>query len=195
MTPEEVMEKTVTVLETMCSKKRAEEVSDFIEKIGVENYLYCPASSKEEYHNCFEGGLAIHNLNVFEKLIALDDIYKSGIPEESLAVVALLHDIGKVLNTDLKPFYVAETEKWKLDRGQLYSIDDGSVYLTTHQRTMWLIGHFGLKLSAQEYQAIFLNDGQYLQENKAYANKECVLAKLLHMADSLACMEENKAKP
>ena len=33
--------------------------------------MYCPASSRAEYHNCFTGGLVEHSLNVLSCLLKL----------------------------------------------------------------------------------------------------------------------------
>lgn len=187
-----IIEKTEQVIKSMCSESRANDLFEFLDKIGPENYFSAPASSKEQFHNCFPGGLAEHNLNVLDNLMSLCDISSFDEDPETICVVSILHDIGKVLNTDMQPFYQAEKEKWKIERGELYSKNDGSVYLPTHQRSIWLIQHLKFNLSVYEYQAILLNDGQYVNENKAYANKEATLSNLLHMADMLAVMKEKK---
>jgi hypothetical protein len=187
-----IIQKTEEVIKSMCSEERAKNLFEFIEKIGAENYFSAPASSNEQYHNCFPGGLAEHNLNVLENLISLCDVSGLDVDPETICVIAILHDIGKVLNTDLKSFYVPQTEKWRLERGEIYFRDEGSVYFPTHQRSLWLIYEFGFKLSVQEYQAILLNDGQYINENKSYAHKETDIAKLLHMADMMALLKEKR---
>jgi hypothetical protein len=192
LTPEEVLERTNELISNMCSEARADALAEFLGKVGIERYLYAPASSKLDHHNCFAGGLALHNLNVFQFLVELDALRpREDFTTETLCVVAILHDIGKLCNTDLGDYYVPTTERWKLERGEEYTPTQGKIYLTTQQRTMWLISHFGFSLTAEEYQAILLNDGQYIDENKIYRNHECDLAKLLHMADMMACMKES----
>jgi hypothetical protein len=190
----EAIENTQAVIEALCSEVRAQEILRVIQEIGPEIYFSAPASSKEDYHSCYPGGLAEHNLNVLKCLTTLNDSFKLGFSDESVCVVALLHDIGKTVNTDLKPYYVVAEERWKQERGEKYNADHGSVYFPTHQRSVWLLSKFGFALSAEEYQAILLNDGQYVQENKAYAMKECELASALHMADMLALIEEKRAR-
>lgn len=190
----ELSEKTEDVIKAMCSPDRADKIAKLIDDVGAENYFSAPASSRESYHNCYPGGLAEHNLNVVSFLIHLNEISELDFDYESLCVVGLLHDLGKVINTDFERFYKTEEERWKIDRGELFSKNDGSTYFTAHQRTMWILSHFGFKLSPEEYQAILLNDGQYIQENKPYAHKTNNLGLLLHMADTLALMKERKAE-
>lgn len=64
------------------------------------DFFTAPASTK--YHCAYEGGLCEHSLNVYECLKAylarsrVKDEYGLSYPDESVAVVALLHDICKV---------------------------------------------------------------------------------------------------
>lgn len=189
---EEVANQTAEIIEAFCSDARAKQLNKFIENIGTEVYFSAPASSKKEYHGCYPGGLAKHNLNVVNALFSIVEACELGIDTESICVAGLLHDIGKTINTDLKPYYVPETENWKKERGEMYSRNEGSIFLPTHQRSIWLIHRFEFCLSPDEYQAILLNDGQYLAENKVYANRECELAKLVHMADNIALIKEKR---
>lgn len=188
---EEVMEMTQEVVGALCSEDRAKELVSLIENIG-EVYFTAPASSKESYHSCYPGGLAEHNLNVLQNLVKLNETFDLGFKDESICVVSLLHDIGKTKNTSLDDYYQATEEKWKIERGEKYQGVQGEVYMPTHQRSVWLCQQFGFKLSAEEYQAVLLNDGQHVNENKVYSMKECDLAIALHMADMLALMQEKK---
>jgi hypothetical protein len=189
---EELIEKTNSVIELMCSEETAKRMNDLLETIGVENYFTAPASSKDSFHNSFPSGLAEHNLNVLSNLIALNEAGEMEFTDEDMCVVALLHDIGKVVNTDGTPFYVPQTEQWKQDRGENYEYDYGSVYFPTNLRTMFVIQNAGFKLTPTQYQAILLNDGMYLDGNKVFMYRQTPLSILLHQADHLASMKEKK---
>ena len=64
------------------------------------DFFTAPASTA--YHGSYEGGLVEHSLNVYNCLkdyLSRDrvaDIYKISATEESIAIVALLHDICKI---------------------------------------------------------------------------------------------------
>lgn len=73
------------------------------------NFFSSPASTR--YHGSYEGGLVEHSLNVFNQLLfemdtmvgkGWEDIY----PMETVAIVALFHDLCKVGQ-------YRETEKWR----------------------------------------------------------------------------------
>jgi len=72
---------------------------DFLE--NKSDYFWAPASVK--YHNAFPGGLIAHSLNVYETMTGLKERNNLDIlPDESIAICGLLHDLGKV------NFYVLE---------------------------------------------------------------------------------------
>lgn len=186
---ETTLEKTIENITEMCSSERGEKLLAFIEAIG-ETYFTSPASSKITFHNCFPGGLAAHNLNVLNNLVKLNQAFDFGFSDETMCVVAILHDIGKTKNTDLEDYYQPTIENWKLKKGEEYEPTHGNIYMPTHQRTLWLCSHFGFQLTAEEYQAIATSDGMYIRENENYANKQSNLAIVLHMADMIAVSQE-----
>ena len=57
------------------------------------DYFTAPASTK--YHSNYEGGLAEHSLKVMELWDKKNELYKLNIPEESIIICALLHDLCK----------------------------------------------------------------------------------------------------
>ena len=83
-------------------------IEKFIERKGVDKFIgwlkttdiaVAPASTK--YHLSEEGGLIRHSINVMRRLIKLvqmeyGDIDKSPYTKETIAFVALFHDISKV---------------------------------------------------------------------------------------------------
>jgi len=188
---EKVVKLTSEYIKTLCSPERSESLLKIIESLD-EVYFTAPASGKNSYHSSYDGGLAVHNLNVLRNLVLLNEAFELGLSDESVCVVAFLHDIGKVVNSDNQPYYTPTEMRWKRERGENYDVNPGSVYFPTHQRSMWLLQKFGFTLNAEEYQAILLNDGQYLNENKAYAMRECTLARALHMADMLSLIKETR---
>lgn len=60
------------------------------------DFFVAPASTK--FHGCHEGGLLQHSLNVYDclKRGLVNAGLQNSYPEETVAVVSLLHDICKV---------------------------------------------------------------------------------------------------
>ncbi|MBQ7973553.1 MAG: hydrolase, partial [Clostridia bacterium] len=57
------------------------------------DFFTCPASTK--FHNNFEGGLVDHSVKVYHRLKRIVASEQINVSEESIAVVALLHDVCK----------------------------------------------------------------------------------------------------
>ena len=88
--------------------KRFEELLSSVERAGIDklmgyirnktDFYKAPASTR--FHLACEGGLLQHSLNVYDCLVAKKEspIWKpilSGIPDDSLIIMALLHDLCK----------------------------------------------------------------------------------------------------
>jgi hypothetical protein len=197
MTEQEILEmvEILTVaFETKVSKERLVAINKMLAEIG-DFYFSSPASSKESYHYAFPGGLAKHSMNVYKNLKTLNETFNCGFSDETMFICSMFHDIGKCVTTNLNEPHYVPAEKWRQEKlGQNYEYSKNGVYLPNHQRSMFILQTYGVKLTADEYQAILLNDGQYLDENKGYKMKECPLALYLHVADRLACEMEGNEK-
>ncbi len=160
-------------------------------KIRYEDRLITtPASSHVQYHSCYPGGLIQHSLRVYRNLKKLADSFLPSGLDETLILVSLLHDIGK-LGSMLEPYYIESTNQWRIDNlGECYTTNSNLTYLGTAQRSIFIINGLGIMLTEEEYQAILIHDGQYVEENKRYAHKETMLGLLLHQADMIACKQE-----
>ena len=99
------------------------------------------ASSK--FHSAYEGGLCDHSLNVYNAMI---DRYNDGKPDESFAIVALLHDLCKV------NFYVESTRNVKENGAWVqkpyYTIDDKLPY-GHGEKSVYILNGF-IRLSREE---------------------------------------------
>ncbi len=155
-----------------------------------DEYFTAPASSREEYHFCFPGGLAAHSLNVVRNLRKLADALSPGKYDVgTLLFVGLFHDLGKA-GDGVKPAYVPKDSDWHRKQGMLYEINKNCLGMPNSERGLYILQNQGITVSSDEYMAIRLNDGQYALENGPYKMKEPELALLVHWADRWSCEEE-----
>ena len=168
-----------------------------IEKLIEENaeaLISAPASHKADYHNCFPCGLLDHTLRVYVILKDLKNKYDKNnkISNDSLIKVALLHDLGKI-GDETGPYYTVQESQWHRETlGNFYQINDGLTFMTPAHRSVYLAQRYSIPLTKEEFQAIMIHDGQYTETNKAYCNRECLLANLLHLSDMLATVLEKE---
>jgi hypothetical protein len=191
ISPEEIEKNWKKYLSLLSTKlgDRSDAAVHMAESLG-ERLALCPASSRLSYHNCYVGGLVEHSLRVLGNVINLSSTMGWNLPKDSLVLSALFHDIGKV-GDENESYYLPQKDKWKAEKnGELYMINSSMQYMTVPDRGVYLCQHFGLKLTKDEFLAIKLNDGQYIEENAPYKLKEPTLAVAVHMADLLATREE-----
>lgn len=202
MTKEEI-EKYVKFVEKIIednfiNKERKEKVLKMLEEIG-DRYFLSPASSKKEFHCAFPGGLVQHSINILKLMFKMCETLdlKDEISKESLVLVSLFHDLGKV--GSLKElYYVEQTDEWRKNKlGEYYTINknlnDG---LTHAQRSIRLLSQFGIELTDEEYCSILGHDGLYVDSNKSHEmmyNKNKLL-RILQFVDSFStfCIERDR---
>lgn len=169
---------------------RSEQLKALLDHLG-DRLVMCPASSKKDHHNCFVGGLVDHSLRVLKNCTRLmkvsPDVF-GDIPEESVVFAALLHDLGKVGDLE-QDRYLPQTNDYYKSRGNLFEINHKVVPKNVHS-SLFLLQHFGVKMSYDEFEAILLNDGPVTDDGREYCMNETPLALLVMTADRLSCEQE-----
>ena len=158
-----------------------DELIKFLEKT---DFFIAPASTK--YHGDYEGGLVEHSLKVYEILkekIKTAPI-EMNVSEDTIKIVALLHDICKV------NFYKVDYRNAKDAMGvwqkvPYYTIEDTIPYGHGEKSVMMLTEY--IKLTSEEKYAIRWHMGfsepKELYTTLGQAFKKYPLALLLHEAD------------
>ena len=174
--------------------ERLNKMYDYFE----ERMVLAPASGKEHYHNCHVGGYVEHILHITLFSLQIKDLWeKNGatidFTEEELVFSALHHDLGKI--GDLaEDYYKVQDNSWFVkNRGEYYTHNDKLNYMTVTDRALWLLQHFGIKMSEKEYIGLRLTDGMYEEANKSYyvsyspgRSLKTNIAFILHQADMMA---------
>ena len=83
---------------------RRQGIKQLVEWLNNSDFKVAPASTR--YHSAYEGGLLEHSLNVYYELIRQQDLIRLlNIPQDTLIITALLHDICKVNYYPMMPIY------------------------------------------------------------------------------------------
>jgi hypothetical protein len=192
LTAEEI-EENFNRFRSLCEKlgDRSEFALALVDHFG-ERLALCPASGKKDYHRSTPGGLVEHSLRVLMNARTLTKAFGWQINKESLIIAALFHDIGKAgLTLDEGGDYYVPAETWRQEKlGELYTYSKDLPYMTTSDRSIYLLNKFGVQLSADEFRAIKLNDGFVVEENKSYCLKIPQLVFAIMTADYVSTMEE-----
>ena len=143
----------ISIFEENIKRDGAEQLLDYLKNKC--DFFTAPASTR--YHNAFEGGLLRHSLNVYHCLkdylerTRAKEVYGLNYEPETIALVALLHDICKV------NFYKVSTRNVKDEHGvwksvPFYEIDDTLPY-GHGEKSVYILSGF-MRLSREEAFAI-----------------------------------------
>ena len=213
---EELITENSNMQTTEENTRRFEELLSSVERAGIDklmgyirnktDFYKAPASTR--FHLACEGGLLQHSLNVYDCLIAKKEspVWKpilAEIPDDSLIIMALLHDLCKtnfyVEGTKNQKTYdpekVAAAEPWQRKHDQMgdfiwetvktYQVDD-QLPLGHGEKSVMLIQCY-IRLTMQEVMAIRWHMGfseakeNYNAVGQAMEKYPVVLA--LHEAD------------
>ena len=110
-----------------------------------------------------------------------------------LVFAAMHHDLGKVGDLE-NDYYIPNESEWhRKNQGKIYSHNPNLQYMKVPDRGLWLLQHYGVKVTDKEYIGIKLTDGLYDEANKSYLmtyNPDWELRSnlpyILHQADMMA---------
>lgn len=155
-------ERFISIFKEKIHREGADKLLEYLEK---SDFFTAPASTR--YHGAYFGGLLEHSLNVYDCLCdylarpRVKEQYGLEFPEETVAIVALLHDLCKV------DFYVESTRNVKEDgvwkTVPYYTIDDKLPY--GHGEKSVYIASGYMRLTREEAFAIRYHMGFSGEEN------------------------------
>ena len=163
--------------------------------------MLAPASGKEHYHNAFPGGYVAHILNVIKCSQKVGELWKEighiNWTDEELVFSAMHHDLGKVGSLE-GDYYVPNDSEWhRKNQGKIYNHNPNVNYMNVTDRTFFLLSHFNVPMTENEFLAIKLTDGLYEDANKSYLmtysddfQLKTNLPHILHQGDMMASRTE-----
>ena len=174
--------------------EKLNEMYDYFE----ERMMFAPASGKEHFHNCHAGGYVEHVMHVIMSSLQIKQLWeKNGatinFTDEELVFAALHHDLGKI--GDLaEDYYTPNDSDWhRKNQGLVYKHNGNLQFMTVTDRALFLLQHFGISMSENEYIGLMLTDGLYEEANKSYyigyspdRALKTNIAYILHQADMMA---------
>lgn len=198
-----------TIIELLNKISRpSADVSRLISKLETSDFFNAPASAR--FHNAVIGGLADHSLNVYYNLKSLvtNKHLEDEIPEESIIICGLLHDMSKI-NTYVpsirnKKVYSENGSKWD-NLGRFDWIAEESwakkperelfQYGNHEETSEYMIRQF-IPLTLEESIAILHHHAgkayDASSQNRSYLFNTHPLAVLLHLADMLSAFVDEE---
>ena len=147
-------EEFIEIFRTHIKRDGAEELLDYL--MNKSDFFTCPASAR--FHGSYPGGLCEHSVNVYRCLAdylarpRVQELYGLDYSEESVAIVALLHDLCKVgcYKAGTRNVKNETTGQW--EKVQTYFYEDKLPY-GHGEKSVYIISGF-MRLSREEAMAI-----------------------------------------
>lgn len=162
-----------------------EGINDLTDWLETTDFFTAPASTR--FHGSHEGGLVEHSIAVHGRLFDLVSLYGIDATPETIAIVALFHDLCKV------NMYKTEM-RWRKDANNqweqypTYKRDEDFKFGGHGSKSLYLVQNF-IKLTPEEAIAINCHMGQWdatTYSDVSSAFESCPLAWALHVADEAA---------
>ena len=168
----------------LLKKVNREGINELIEFIEKTDFYKAPASTR--FHGSYEGGLVKHSIKVYEilKHKVETNIEKVEIPEESIIIIGLLHDLCKA-NFYKVDYRNAKNALGVWEKVPYYTVDDTIPYGHGEKSVMMITEY--IKLTPEEKYAIRWHMG-YTEPKENYnaigaTYKKYTIAILKHEAD------------
>lgn len=188
---------------------RKDELRELYESYG-DRLLLAPGSGTISYHNCFPGGYIDHVCRVVHYALRISSIWEEEekvmnlrrtYTTEELVFAAINHDLGKLgMPENGMGYYQANTNEWQRRvQGKMYIQNPDLPFMKVPDRSLFILAQRGIPVTENEWYAIKLHDGMYVEDNKSYymgytpeMQLRSTLPYVLHQADILASKMEHR---
>jgi len=185
----EIIESNWKKFEKLCGKLCDSNLDNLLEELG-ERIVMCPAEQRTDQYGYYPGGLVENALAVTMAMRTLSNAFDMDISTSSILRVGLLHDLGKVGGLD-EDRLVEQDSEWHREKlGQNYKFNESLRRMSVSHRTLFLLQHFGVSLTEDEWITIQLAQGSHFEENRFYVGHEPKLGLILQQAKSLVAHRE-----
>ncbi len=132
---------------------RGEGLTLMMDELG-ERLLMCPAEPRNDSPGCEPGGLIQQAIIVAKGMKRINDAFEMGASTESILIVGLLHELGKIGNLD-EPYFIPEDENWRREKlGAFYKPNERLSRMTIPERSLYLLQNYKVHLTEEEFMAI-----------------------------------------
>ena len=188
MEKEKIEQNKIEFLKTARENIKRDGIENLLAWLETTDFFEAPASSK--FHSAEVGGLCFHSLNVFKRLkkLAIDEWSEENINIESIAIIALFHDICKCCFYKTEMRNVKEDGEWV--QKPYFAVDDQLPY-GHGEKSVYMINGY-LRLTREEALAINWHMGGFDKRviggdmSMASAYYKYPICTLTHIADIMA---------
>jgi 23S rRNA maturation-related 3'-5' exoribonuclease YhaM len=170
-------------IKSLLLQTKREGMDNLIEAMEEGGFFTSPCSGA--YHLAKAGGLAEHSFNVFSIAHDLNITLDAKLPEESIIIASLLHDLGKMGDFGKELYIPNYLKSGKISDAKPY-MQNPELLKVDHEIRSVSIASKYIELTEDEYFAILHHNGLYSNLKYNIQGNETPLYLIIHTADMWA---------
>ena len=155
----------------------SDKIEHMFESLG-DRLALCPLSHIEEKGG-IPGRMIEFSLQAAQKAKSLENEHDVTL---SAVRVCLVHEIGRIGNLE-NDLYLEQDSQWHREKlGQTYKFNEDCPKMNMGHRSLYLLQHFGVTLTQEEWIAVLVSQGLHLDESRHYGSQSHLLSSVVQYA-------------
>jgi len=172
----EEIKKNWATYKAILARLEDDNINTLLEDLG-QRLCLAPANSNNKQYGCYPGGIVATSIKLAKAMQALNTFHGDSVDIKSVYKIGLLHDIGR-LGTIEADWLLPQDSDWHREKlGNEFKINFDLPKLSHLQRSLFLLNHFQVQLTEEEFFALVSLDER--------ESKNTLGALLLHARDML----------
>ena len=173
----------------MVSLSKDENFINFINS-NDQRIVECSYSQREKEPFCGPGGLVEYSLELLKNAKNISKAIGYEFSSTRLIKACLLSDIGRIGNATEDRFIICQSDWHKEKLGQYYDWNENCEKYSIQDMSLFHAQSNNIKLSWEEWQAIFLSKDFMSEDNKFYGSHRHRLSIILNLAKQVTLKNE-----
>lgn len=182
-------EKLWTKYEGLLNSLKDENIDKLLEEQG-QRIIMASFSQREKEPFCGIGGIVDYSLRLAKNANAFCKALNYDIDKASIIKCSLLSVVGRI-GTIFEDRYTETTSDWHKDKlGQYFDWNERCPKYQINDMTLWFLQNYNIRLSWDEWNAVFLLKDMSTEDNKFYNTHKSRLALILSLAHEATLKDE-----
>ena len=147
-------------------------------------------SQREKEPFCGIAGIVDYSLKLAKNANAFCKALNYDVDKGSIIKCSLLSIVGRI-GTSFEDRFTETTSEWHKEKlGQYFDWNENCPKYQINDMTLWFLQHYNIKLSWDEWNAIFLLKDLSSEDNKFYSSHKSRLSLVLNLSHSATLKDE-----